>query len=59
MQDIFQGFVDKENREVADHMRFEEMQNQMQDAAAQETPGGEAMTPPPAGGEASAPAPTI
>lgn len=40
MQDIFQGFVDKENRAVADAMRIEQMQID-QNAAAQEPTGNE------------------
>jgi hypothetical protein len=48
MQDIFQGFVDKENREIADHMHTEQIQQQMDQAnAAPETAGG-AMEPAPA-----------
>jgi len=59
MQDIFQGFEDKENRAMADSMRYEEMQQQMtQNAAAQETAGMEGM-PAPTQGDASAPAPTV
>ena len=60
MQDIFQGFVDKENREIADHMHTEQIQQQMdQGNAAQETAGG-AMEPAPAPtpGATDVPAPT-
>jgi hypothetical protein len=56
MQDIFQGFVDKENREVADAMRIEQMQMD-QNAAAQE-PSAEEM-PMDTTGAADAPAQTV
>jgi hypothetical protein len=59
MQDLFQGYEDKENRQLADHMRYEELQQQMaQDAAAQESAGADA-TIEPTGGDASVPAPTV
>jgi hypothetical protein len=60
MQDIFQGYVDKENREIADHMHTEQINQQMsQDNAAQETAGG-AMEPtaPPTPGVTDVPPPT-
>lgn len=56
MQDIFQGFVDKENREVADAMRIEQMQIE-QGAAAQEAAPEE--MPMDTTGAADAPAPTV
>jgi hypothetical protein len=51
MQDIFQGYEDKENRAVADSMKYEQMQQANQSAI----PDAEAET---TGGATDAPAPT-
>jgi hypothetical protein len=51
MQDIFQGYEDKENRAVADSMKYEEMQQANQSAV----PDAEADI---TGGATDAPAPT-
>ena len=60
MQDIFQGYTDKENREVADAMRVEQMAAMDQGSAAQEEMGAEPVAPAPdMGGATDAPAPTV